>query len=138
MELADDDVLVVPRVGSDSPLLTGPRQIPGGIEVDQETNRGWAVEFTRPVVEHPVLVWPPAIQVVQVEEGCPQIQTCGRIFQGCRVERDVVIKELTEEGEPDGHVWVLVVWVPICVIPPKRIGDRDGRVECVHWPTFAG
>jgi len=58
-------------------------------------------------------------------------------LQGRRVESDVVIEELTEEGKPDGHVWVQVVRIPAGAVPPERIGDGDGRVESIHWAVLS-
>ena len=55
VELRDDHVLVVARVGDDSPLLTGPRQVTRGLAIDQELGRQGSVELGRPVVQEPVV-----------------------------------------------------------------------------------
>lgn len=128
VKLRDDDVLVVAGVGDDGPLPARPGQVPGSVEVDEELDRCRPVELGRPVVQEAVSVGTAAVDAVQVEEPGAQVRA-GRLitFDRHRVECQVVVDELAEEGEPDGQASGLTRCLVIRQVTPD-IGIAAGRI----------
>ena len=141
LELADEDVLVVPRVPDQSGLLDVARQVV--VLVLRVASDEELVTPGGRVVQERVVSRPATVERVQVVPWAAEVrQRVGIVLLGqarLRIERDVVVDELPEVGVAGRDVGVVELgrWpLPVLGHQPGNLGNarvvRDERQQPEH------